>query len=86
MKAYKHALLGAAIAVSPDVVLLAYAWRRTYLPQSHPLVRMHRTLHNPPSIAVAALLGACIGGACWASHVYSDQLTEHPLPRWVRVT
>lgn len=67
MRTPAHLLLGAAVAAAPDVMLLAYGWRRTWLPDSHPLVRAHRFLHSPAAVVAAA----------WASHVIADRYSTH---------
>lgn len=70
MTAPRHAALGAAVAVLPDALLLLFAWRRRWLPPSHPLVRAHRWLHSPRALpAVAAV--------AWASHLVADRCTSH---------
>jgi hypothetical protein len=65
-----HLLLGAAAGAAPDVLLLAFGWRRTWLPESHPLVRAHRFLHSPAGLVVPLLLG-------WGSHVVADRYSTH---------
>lgn len=62
--------LGAVVAAAPDLVLFTFGWRRTWLPETHPLVRAHRALHSPASIPV-------IVGLAWASHVVSDHYSRH---------
>lgn len=84
MKTPAHLLLGAAVAALPDIALVGYGWRRTHVPETHPLVRLHHRLHRPSSVLGAAAAGAVLFGAAWASHVYSDRHSAHPLPRWVR--
>lgn len=70
MRSWSHAAVGAAAAVAPDVLLLAFAWRRTWLPETHPLVRAHRFLHSPASIPVVLAVG-------WATHVITDRYSRH---------
>lgn len=67
MNSVRHALLGATVAVLPDVVLATYGWRKTWLPETHPLVRAHRFLHRPEAVVAAA----------WASHVIADRYSRH---------
>lgn len=72
-----HALVGAAVgavaAVAPDAALALFGWRRTWLPESHPLVRAHRFLHSGSGLALVAVLA-------WASHVVIDRYSEHNEP------
>lgn len=74
MMAWSHALVGAvagaAAAVAPDVLLLAFAWRSEWLPETHPLVRAHRFLHSPASVPVVLAIG-------WATHVITDRFSSH---------
>lgn len=70
MKTPAHLLLGAAVAAAPDVMLLAYGWRRRWLPPSHPLVRAHAWLHSPSSVPAVAVLA-------WSSHLVADRLSSH---------
>lgn len=74
MRSWSHASVGAAVgavaAVAPDVLLLAFAWRGTWLPESHPLVRAHRFMHSPAAVPVVIGLG-------WASHVVTDRFSSH---------
>lgn len=67
MSPVRHALLGAAVAVAPDAMLVLFGWRREWLPETHPLVRAHRFLHSPAGIVAAA----------WASHVIADRFSPH---------
>ena len=66
----RHLLAGALAGVAPDLALLAFGWRATWLPETHPLVRLHRALHGPAGLALAALLG-------WASHLLLDARSRH---------
>jgi hypothetical protein len=65
-----HALVGAVAGVLPDCALFLYGWRRRWLPPTHPLVRLHRFLHSPAGLIVAAALG-------WASHLLLDRYSTH---------
>lgn len=75
MNTLKHIALGAAVgaaaATLPDAALYCFGWRRDWLPESHPLVRVHRALHRPSAIvAVAIVVGV-------ASHVIADLHSTH---------
>jgi hypothetical protein len=75
MKTPSHILLGAAAgalaATLPDLALYCFGWRRTWLPDTHPLVRAHRVLHRPASaIVIAAAAG-------YASHLLADHFSDH---------
>jgi len=65
-----HALVGAGAALLPDVMLLAFGWRRSWLPESHPLVRTHRWLHSPSGLVTVALLA-------YGSHLLIDRHSRH---------
>jgi hypothetical protein len=65
------AVIGAAAAVAPDLALATFGWRRTWLPEEHPLVRAHRLLHDPRYVVPVAVALA------WASHVIADHYSEH---------
>lgn len=67
---HRHAMLGAVVAVLPDVVLIAFAWRRDWLPESNRLVRAHRFLHSPASLPLVV-------GLAWASHLVADRYSVH---------
>lgn len=71
----RHAAIGAAAgavaACAPDLVLLTFAWRRVWLPPTHPLVRIHRFLHDPWYVLPVAI---SVG---WASHVIADKFSRH---------
>ncbi len=74
MTSEKHALIGAAIgavaAVAPDAALATFAWRHDWVPETHPMVRLHRLLHSPHGLIVAALVA-------WASHIVVDWHSPH---------
>lgn len=70
MKTPAHMLIGAAAAAAPDVLLAAFGWRKTWLPETHPLVRAHRFLHSPAGIVVPITVG-------WASHLIADRYSTH---------
>ena len=73
MQSWKHALAGATAAVAPDVLLLAFAWRRDWVPESHPAVRLHRFIHSPQGLVVVLVAG-------WASHIVMDWWSTHRGP------
>lgn len=70
MKTPQHMLIGAAAAAAPDMVLALYGWRRTWLPETHPLVRAHRFLHSPAGVVVPLTAG-------WVSHLIADRFSAH---------
>jgi hypothetical protein len=70
VKTPAHMALGAAVAAAPDVALLAFGWRRRWLPDGHPLVRAHRFLHSPAAVPL-------IAAAAWASHLVADRYSTH---------
>jgi hypothetical protein len=70
VKTPAHMAVGAVAAALPDVVLFAFAWRRDWLPEGHPLVRAHRFLHTPRGIIVPFAIA-------WASHLVTDKYSEH---------
>ena len=70
MRSPAHAVIGAVVAVLPDVVLVLYGWRKTWLPESHPLVRAHRFLHSWRSVPMVV-------GLAWASHIIVDRYSTH---------
>jgi hypothetical protein len=65
-----HAVVGAGVALLPDVMLLAFGWRRSWLLESHPLVRTHRWLHSPSGLITVALLA-------YGSHLLIDRHSRH---------
>lgn len=70
MQWHRHALLGAGVALLPDLALVFFGWRRTWLPESHPLVRLHRFWHSPQGLVW--LICAAI-----ASHIAVDWVSPH---------
>ena len=70
MRTWTHAAIGAAAASAPDALLLLFAWRRTWLPESHPLVRAHRFLHSRQAVLYLVALA-------WATHVITDEHSSH---------
>jgi len=74
MRSDRHFLVGAALggvsAVAPDLVLAAFGWRHTWLPETHILVRTHRFLHSASGLLFIAFLG-------WASHIVIDWFSPH---------
>ncbi len=70
MNTLRHMLVGAVAAAAPDIVLAAFGWRRTWLPEHHPLVRAHRALHSPAGLVVPLTIG-------WASHLVADRYSTH---------
>lgn len=67
MKPPAHMLLGAAAAMLPDAALATFGWRKRWLPETHPAVRVHRLLHSPAGIVLLAV----------ASHVVADRFSKH---------
>ena len=65
----RHMALGAVVGVLPDLLLLAFGWRRLWLPPTHPLVRAHRWLHTN-SVPLVIVLA-------WASHLWLDRHSAH---------
>lgn len=70
MNAASHAALGAVVALLPDAALAAFGWRKDWLPESHPLVRVHRFLHSPEGMALVV-------AAAYASHLIADRHSTH---------
>ena len=70
MKAHRHALVGAASGVLPDLILFLFGWRRQWLPEAHPLVRAHRFLHSAHGLLFVWLIG-------WSTHVVIDWFTHN---------
>lgn len=70
MAAWKHLVVGAIASVAPDLVLSTFVWRNQWLPESHPLVRLHRFLHSPTGLWVIWCLG-------WTTHVVADWFSKH---------
>lgn len=70
MKTYHHALIGAVAASLPDLVLLTFAWRKDWLPESYYLVKVHRFIHSPRGL----VLVWCIA---WTSHIVIDWFSKH---------
>lgn len=70
MRTPSHVAIGAVVGALPDVMLLAFGWRKEWLPETHPLVRAHRVLHDPRMIPV-------IVGLAWASHIIADHYSPH---------
>lgn len=74
MRTPAHMLLGAAVgaaaAAAPDAALALFGWRRTWLPETHPLVRAHRFLHRPAGLIVPLTAG-------WVSHLIADRYSTH---------
>lgn len=70
MRTPEHMAIGAITAALPDMMLAAFGWRKTWLPESHFLVRAHRFLHSPASIPVVI-------GLAWASHLVADKFSPH---------
>jgi len=67
---HKHALIGAGAALLPDAALALFGWRRTWLPESHPLVRLHRFLHSPQGLVWLLFVAM-------ASHILVDWFSPH---------
>lgn len=73
-----HMMVGALAGAAPDVVLLAIAPHRRWLPRDHPLVRAHAWLHRSP-------VGLCAAVAlAWGSHMVLDRYTRHRTPTGTR--
>ena len=70
MNAWRHAAIGAAAGVAPDILLTLFGWRRRWLPESHPLVRGHRFLHGRASIPVIIVVA-------WSLHIAIDKRSKH---------
>ena len=70
MSTTKHMVIGAAIAAAPDLALFAFGWRRTWLKDTHPLVRTHRWLHSPSGAMLVAILA-------YGSHLVADSFSNH---------
>lgn len=70
MRTHKHMALGAVVAALPDVMLLFFGWRRTWLPEHHSLVRAHRFLHSRRSVLLVVALA-------WLSHIIADEHSPH---------
>lgn len=73
MTTWEHATLGALVgaicATLPDAALWCFGWRADWLPETHWLVKLHRSLHAP-SLVLAGALG-------YASHLWADRLSRH---------
>lgn len=70
MQVHKHIIAAVVGGVAPDVMLLFFGWRKVWLPESHPLVKLHRLLHSPRGLVLAWLIG-------WTTHVVADWLSPH---------
>ena len=70
MRTPEHLLIGAVAGALPDIALAAFGWRKKWLPESHPWVKLHRFLHSPASVPV-------IVGIAWASHLIADHYSPH---------
>jgi hypothetical protein len=70
MSSFKHALVGAAAAVLPDLVLFTFAWRKQWLPEDHKLVKLHRFIHSPAGL----VLVWCVA---WSTHIVLDWFSHH---------
>lgn len=71
----QHAALGAFVALLPDVALLAFGWRKRWLPDTDPAVRAHRFLHSRYAVPLVVALA-------YASHLWLDSRSTHRGARW----
>ena len=71
MKTHQHIAVGVAASALPDAVLFLYGWRRTWLPDTHPLVRVHRFIHSRTGLVAVWLI-------CWSLHIVIDWWTHGP--------
>lgn len=60
---------GGVAAIAPDVILFTFGWRKTWLPEAHPLVRWHRLIHHRNGLILIWLLG-------WSTHIIADWFTH----------
>ncbi len=70
MKSSDHFVIGGVSAVLPDIALALFGWRKTWLGDEHPLVKVHRFLHGPRGLIFIILIG-------WSSHIIIDWLSPH---------
>lgn len=70
MKSHQHALIGAVAAMTPDIFLAFFGWRKKWLPEDHPLVKAHRFLHSPTGLVWIITLAV-------ASHIVVDWFSKH---------
>jgi len=66
----KHAAIGAAAALLPDVALATFAWQRNWVPESDIRVKAHRFLHSTKGLIWLVSVAA-------ASHIVADWLSPH---------
>lgn len=70
MKTPAHIAVGALAAAAPDIALALFGWRKTWLPETHPLVRAHRFMHSPKALPVVLAVG-------WVTHLVTDHYSKH---------
>jgi hypothetical protein len=70
MRTPSHMVIGAVVGALPDVMLVTFAWRKKWMPESNALVKAHRLLHDPRVIPVVV-------GLAWASHLLADYYSPH---------
>ena len=70
MKTPVHMIVAAIGAGLPDVMLATFAWRKKWIPDTHPLVRIHRYIHSTRGLLTVFFLA-------WASHVFTDFFVTH---------
>lgn len=70
MKPWSHFILGGLVSTLPDVPLLLYGWRKDWVPETHPLVRLTRFLHTWKGLLL-------ILGLAYVSHLLADAFSSH---------
>lgn len=69
-KWHTHFVVGGLAGLLPDIALVLFGWRKTWVPESDPLVRTHRALHTWHMALWVVVLGI-------VSHIALDKVTRH---------
>lgn len=70
MKTWGHVVAGAIGGAAPDLALYLFGWRRLWVPETHPLVRLHRFMHSKEAVIWLFFVG-------YLTHVVIDWFSTH---------
>lgn len=70
MKPLEHFLIAGTAGIVPDIALAFFVGRKTWIPESNKLVKVHRFIHSPSGLIFFILLGI-------STHIVLDWFSPH---------